>query len=269
MTTKTIAVHGATGAQGSIIAERLAAAGWQVRALNSANAALDDIDALVDAYAGVDAVVVQLPLVFEPIALTHAESVLAALSKAGIERAVFNPAMAVPPEPIGQPFVDARVRLMRELRGVVPGGATVGPAGLYLENLLQPWSIERIVRAGEVVYPLPAEVPTAWVSLYDIGDVLAEALAGGFDPVTLVTGPRPATGNELAAAIGAAVSREVRWAPIEPAEYGRLMTPVIGRAAATAVAAIYEQAPPPLPAELLRPAPTTPEVWAARQNWTF
>ncbi len=273
MTTKTIAVHGATGAQGAAISGRLAAAGWVVRPLNSRNADLSDIDSLVSAYTGADAVLVQLPLLFEPIVVRYAETILGALTKAGIEQAVFNPATGLPPEPIGVPFIDARVHLMRELPGAVAYGTTIGPAGRYLENLLQPWSIRRITQDGVVAYPLRAGVPDEWVSLDDIGDRIAESLASGTESgVTLATGPAAVTGDELAAAVGAAVGRPVRWVQVPPAEYGRLMAPVIGETAAEAVAGIYEQAaaapPPPLPAELVWRTTTTPAQWAARQDWT-
>ncbi|QBS39708.1 hypothetical protein [Nocardia sp. CS682] len=273
MTTKTIAVHGATGAQGAAISARFAAAGWAVRPLNSRNADLSDVDALASVYTGADAVLVQLPLLFDPVVAGYAETILAALTKAGIERAVFNPATGLPPEAIGVPFIDARVHLMRELPGAVAYGTTIGPAGRYLENLLQPWSIRRITQDGELVYPLPAAVPDEWVSLDDIGDRIVEALAGGTDGgVTLATGPTAVTGDELAAAVGAAVGRPVRWVQVPPAEYGRLMAPVIGETAAEAVAGSYEQAAAapqlPLPAELVWRTTTTPAQWAGRQDWT-
>src|SRR5688572_24320161 len=132
--TSTITLHGATGTQGRHIAARLRAAGHTVRPLDSRAVDLTDVDSVVNAYAAADAVVVQLPLVFDPTAHVHAQTVLAALAKAGVTRAVFNPGMTLPPQPVGVPFVDARITLAQ---GLVGGGtgAVVGPAGPYLENL--------------------------------------------------------------------------------------------------------------------------------------
>jgi hypothetical protein len=66
----------------------------------------------------------------------RADTVLAALAKSGVARAVFNTGGGIPPAgPIGVPFVDARVRLAAGLPGAVPVASVVGPASTYLENL--------------------------------------------------------------------------------------------------------------------------------------
>jgi uncharacterized protein YbjT (DUF2867 family) len=64
MNIKTIAVHGATGSQGAPVAALLSAAGHRVRPLSRATGAdLLELASLEAAYAGADAVVLQLPLV--------------------------------------------------------------------------------------------------------------------------------------------------------------------------------------------------------------
>lgn len=272
MTRMIIAVHGATGTQGSHIARRLRAAGHQIRALNSASAELTDAGSLLRAYDGAHAVVVQLPQVFDPIAITQAESVLTALGKAGVPRVVFNPGMPLPPGPIGAPFVDARVLLADRLPEQVGSASVIGPAGPYLENLVQPWSVRRVRESGGLVYPLPERAPVPWVTLDDLGDVIAATLTDDRPPARLVVaGPEPVTGDRLAAAVAAAAARPVRYEQVEPAEYGRLIEPVMGAKAAAGVADVYEQAsaapPPPLPADLLRLGTTTVEEWAVRHDW--
>lgn len=274
MTTTTVAVHGATGTQGSHIARRLYAAGYEVQPLDSTTLDMTDVDSVIRAYTGADAVVVQLPLVFGPVALTYAETVLAGLAKAGVARAVFNPGMPLPPTPVGVPYVDARVALATRLPAAVEVTSVIGPAGPYLENVRQPWSTRRIRDRGELAYPLPEAIPVPWVTLDDLGDAIADALREDRPPaVTVLAGPEAATGDQVAAAVGAGAGREVRWVPLAPAEFQRLLTPVIGADAAAGVAAVYEQAaaappPPPPPAGILRLAPTTARQWAARQDWT-
>jgi len=269
MTTTTVAVHGATGTQGSHIARRLHAAGYEIQPLDSASLDLTDIDSVTRAYAAIDAVVVQLPLVFDPVAITYAETLLAALAKANITRAVFNPGMALPPTPIGVPYVDARVALATQLPAAVDVASVIGPAGPYLENFLQSWSTRRIRDRGELAYPLAAAIPVPWLALDDLGDAIAAALGEDRPPaLAVLAGPEAATGDQIAAAIGAGAGRTVRWVR-------QLLTPILGAEAAAGVAGVYEQAaaappppPPPPPAEVLQLAPTTAQQWAARQDWT-
>jgi len=273
MTTTTVAVHGATGTQGSHIARRLHAAGYEIQPLDSASLDLTDIDSVTRAYAAIDAVVVQLPLVFDPVAITYAETLLAALAKANITRAVFNPGMALPPTPIGVPYVDARVALATQLPAAVDVASVIGPAGPYLENFLQSWSTRRIRDRGELAYPLAAAIPVPWLALDDLGDAIAAALGEDRPPaLAVLAGPEAATGDQIAAAIGAGAGRTVRWVQVTPAEYRQLLTPILGAETAAGVAGVYEQAaappPPPPPAEVLQLAPTTAQQWAARQDWT-
>ncbi|GAB4588321.1 SDR family oxidoreductase [Nocardia sp. IFM 10818] len=272
MTSKTAVVHGAGGTQGAAIANRLRAAGWEVRALGSATVDLTDLDSVLAAYTGADAVVVQLPLEFTPTAVTYAETILAALAKSPVPQAILNPGSPLPPEPIGRPYVDARVLLARGLPAAVDRAAVMAPAGPYLENLVQPWSVRRVRSTGELAYPFPADLPIAWSTLDDLGDLIAAALAGRHpNPLSLVTGPEPLTGHDIAAAVATATGRDVRWTPVTPPAYGELLVPVIGAAAAAAIAAMYEQQattpPPALPAELLHRGPTTVTEWARRQGW--
>ncbi|WP_169984535.1 SDR family oxidoreductase [Microbispora sp. H10836] len=272
MTKMIVAVHGATGTQGSPVVRRLRALGHQVRPLNSASADLADAASLAAAYKGADAVVVQLPQVFGEIALRHAASVLAALCEAAVSRVVFNPGMPLPPDPVGVPFVDARVLFARDLPARVEAASVIGPAGPYLENLVQPWSARRVREHGELVYPLPAETPVPWSSLDDLAEAVGEALAGAEPPARLVvTGPEEVTGDRLAAAAASAAGRPVRYLWVEPAEYARLITPVVGREAAEGIAGFYAPAaaaaPPPIPEGWLHRGTTTVERWAARQAW--
>jgi uncharacterized protein YbjT (DUF2867 family) len=264
-----VAVHGATGTQGNAIATGLEAAGLVVRPLSSRTVDLADVDSIVTAYTGVDAVVVQLPVLFDPAVLDHADRILAALAKAGVHRAVFNPATALPPTPIGVPFIDARVQLAGRLPSIVDRAAVVGPASVYLENIVQPWSLRRIAERGELMYPLPAETPVPWLALADLADAIAKALLADTPaPVTYLAGPEALTGPELAAAIASAAGRPVRWVHTPPAEYRDLLTPMLGGEAAAGIAAAYDgPPPPPVPAHLRQIGTTTAHRWAATQHW--
>lgn len=274
-------VHGATGTQGTAIVRRLRAAGHQVRAVarhprpsgdpGVAPFAADllDLDALAAAYTGAAAVIVQLPLDFAADGVRRADAVLAALAKSGVPRAVFNTGGGIPPaEPIGVPFVDARVRLAAGLPGAVPLASVVGPASTYLENLAADWSRPLVHEHGELRYPLPESLPNAWVAADDLGTVVADLLAAPAPAAArLVAGPSALTGPEVAAEIEAATGRRVRWQTVSPQDYARMLAPHLGETVAAGIAAAYEHpAPQPDPA-LVVPGPTGVRAWAASQDW--
>lgn len=272
MTSLKIAVHGATGSQGSAVVRELLAAGHSVRAIarkpavqegvEPVAADLTDVDALVSAYTGVDGVALVLPIVFDEIALTQAKTVLNALTKAGVPRVVFNRSGGVPESPIGVPFVDARVLLSTELPSVVGTVSLVAPAMTYAENLSAPWS-EPLIAEGEVRYPLPAELAVPWVTSGDVGAVITDLLAVP-DParVVAVAGPEDLTGDQVAAAFGPTV----RWRTVTPGEYEDMLRPYIGDVAAAGIAGSYQN-PAPLPdASIIRRGTTSLREWAASRN---
>ena len=274
-----VAVHGATGTQGAPVVRRLLAAGHSVRAIardpgrlpaGAAPAAADllDTEALIAAYTGVDAAVVQLPLVVDHSAMAQAESVLAALGKAGVPRVVFNVGGPMPHGPVGVPFLDARNLLRVHLPEVVATVSLVGPLATYQENLAAPWSAP-LVAAGEVVYPLPAEAPIAWLAVDDLADVIAELVTQPAPvAVAVLAGPEDLTGPQVAAELSAVVGRPVRWRTLTPPEFADLLRPHLGDAVAAGMAAGYE-APPPAPdPAVIRRGSTTLRAWAARQPWS-
>jgi uncharacterized protein YbjT (DUF2867 family) len=285
MSTSTVVVHGATGTQGAALARRLLTAGHRVRAVVRRTPArglhpqatpvvadLLDTGALADAYLGADAVVVQLPLEFAAgTAAAQARSVLSALRKAGVPRAVFNAATALAPEPVGVPFVDARVLLAAELADAVPLASVVAPASTYMENIAGPWSWP-LVRAGELAYPLPASLPNPWLALDDLGDTVADLLsAAAPPPLQVVAGPQALTGDDAAAELSRALDRPVRWRTVEPGEYERMLAPHLGPEAAAGVAGAYAPPPPgtpPAPSPdpaVVRTGTTTLRDWAVQQ----
>lgn len=268
MRSSTIAVHGATGTQGAPVVRHLLGHGHTVRAVTRrAGADLTDVQAMTDAYRNVDAVVLQLPLVFDDTAVRQAEAVLAALGKAGVPRVVFNTSGGLPESPVGVPFVDARALLRTELPSVVGTVAVLAPAATYAENLSAAWSAP-LVAAGEVRYPVPAQAPIPWVAAADVAAVVADLVtADDPTPAQLLAGPEDLVGDEVAARLSHAVRRPVQWRTITPAEYEDMLAPHLGPAAAAGVAASYA-APSPAPdPTLIRRGTTTLEEWARRQPW--
>src|SRR3954447_3352091 len=183
-----VAVHGATGIQGAAVARRLLRDGHRVRAVarrpdgapgcEPFAADLLPADALSSAYSGVDAVVVQLPLVFDDSALRQAECVAQALWRSGVRRVVVNAGGPVAPAAVGMPYIDARVALLAALDGGPFAVTVIEPIAPYMENFCTPWSAA-LLRDGVLAYPLPADVPIPWLALDDVADAIAAALASG------------------------------------------------------------------------------------------
>lgn len=283
MTPLNVLVHGATGVQGAPIARRLVAAGHHVRSVSRRGNAsgidgvatlagdLGDVDSLAAAYGDVDAVVVQLPLVFTDVAVTQADNVLAAIERAGVRRAVFNASGPISPVPIGVPYVDARTRIVHGLAEVTEAATVVGPVGPYMENLASPASARRILD-GELAYPVPAEVPMPWVALDDLAGVVADVLVAPRPPaLRIVAGPAALTGEAAAAELAAATGVDVRWRTITPQEFERQLVGQIGPEAAAGIAAFYaagpDGSPPPPDPSTVAVGPTHLREWAAGIDW--
>ncbi len=280
-----IAVHGATGVQGAAIVRRLLRDGHHVRAVaryreqspelprgcEPVVAGLGDAQALARAYAGADAVVVQLPGTFDETALRQAEHLAEALLSSRVPRVVFNTSGPSPSEPVGIPYIDARLVLREALECGTFDLTVVGPMGPYMENLVAPWSAP-LVRDGILAYPLPAEAPVPWVALADLAEQIAAAIGGDVSQPVLVCGPRPLTGDEAAAALGRGLGRPLEWKTIEPREFGEMMRPYTGDEFADGIAGLYAAMaagpPPPAPdPALVRAGQTELEAWARGQAW--
>lgn len=285
-TSLTVVVHGATGSQGLPVVKALLAAGHHVRGLartpsllaslapgaEPVAADLADANALATAYAAADAIVVQLPLVFDSTAIAQAETVLKALALAGVPRVVVNLGGPVPPGPVGHPYVDARVLLRDGVLDATAPGVAVGPALAYADNLALPASARRVLD-GTLAYPLPAEVPVPWLATSDLADLITELVGTDERCSITLAGPAVLTGPEAARAVGAGAGRQVEWQSISPNEYREMLHPTIGVAAADGIAAMYAAAaatPPPAPdphAVPPRTGTTDLATWASQQDW--
>ncbi len=284
-----VAVHGATGAQGRPVVDRLLAAGHRVRALaRSADptrlpagvepVAVDllDPDPLVAAYTGADAVVAVLPGGAGPdVAVRQADAVLTALARAGVPRAVVNTGGGVWSTPPGVGFLDARTRLVAGLPDAVGTAIVLQPAGGLMENLAERWVVDRLRATGELVGSTPPDAPTTPVAMADLASAAVDALTGTAPPAwTVVHGPAAVTGAEIAARVAAHLGRPVTWTRISPEEHLRGVATGLGERYAANIAALYGAGarvpppdPPPSGARHVRGA-TALADWVPTQRWT-
>jgi uncharacterized protein YbjT (DUF2867 family) len=267
-----IVMHGATGSQGAPVAAHLTAAGHTVRpATRATGVDLEDRASLEAAYTGADAVVLQLPLVYDERALAMGDNAARAAEAAGVRHLVINASGPIPPEPVGIPFIDARHRAA----AADVGRVTVLQPATYLENLNGPASAHRVIRDGVIAYPVPAEVPLAWMSVLDLAVAVERALVRSVAGWFALPGA-PITGHELARCVGEALGRRVRWQTIAPEELGEALRPHLGDHAADGTAAMYRMIasmppapmPDPTPArEALGWAPRDAATWAREATW--
>lgn len=279
-----VVVHGATGVQGAPVARALRAAGYRVRVatrrperasaegFEPVAAALEDADALAAAYAGAAAVVVVLPGPAAPddVAVRQADAVLAALARAEVPQAIFNASGAVWGERVGVPFLDARTRLASGLAGAVERATVVAPTTRYMENLDEPW-VARGLRDGVLRQPAPPGAAARWLALDDLAALVVSLVGASEPPARLaLVGPEALTGDEVAATLGKAVGRPVRWETVSFAEYNLEVAAALGEHYAAGLASLYAPGvdlPAPLAMETTRTGATSLAAWAARRRW--
>lgn len=290
---RTALVIGSTGSQGRPAALALLAAGWQVRALTrdasraadlvergaqAVEADLRDPEALRSVALGADAAYFHLPMsVAGPQGGQVEQAALAALAEAGVGHLVVNVGMALPDEPIGVPMLDGRVAAVRAL--LEQGATVLMPTG-YMENFAAAWSRPH-VRAGELLYPRPADDPVAWVTSEDVGAATVGALAVpdlSRGKRYRLAGPEVLTFTQVAATLGQVLGHPVAFRRITGQEYAGMIAPVLGEELAFGIGAGYDQMPP-FPNPLMAPDTTAAREelgvtftsladWAARQDWT-
>jgi uncharacterized protein YbjT (DUF2867 family)/predicted ester cyclase len=202
-----VAVHGATGAQGRPVIDRLLEAGHRPRAIartvtpsavregvEHASADVSDVDALLKAYTGVDAAVIVLPGgAPDDVAVRQANAILEALRRAGVPRAVFNAGGGIWTRPPAIPFLQARSQLVAGLPDAVGVATVVAPAGGLMENFNETWILERLRRTGELVQSMPADARTRPVAMADIAAVIVDSLTEDAPPARILVQAPPST----------------------------------------------------------------------------
>lgn len=249
----TILVYGATGTQGTPVADQLltkgrhtrvvtrnrsGAAQWASRGAEIAVADLGDADSLAAANDGIDHVVLQLPLQYDfELHEAYGRNAVDAAKAAGVKLMVFNTsAHVISGENVH--VYEARQDVVDYLHASGIPSVVLRPT-FYYENFLGPWIRPAIVNSGVVAFPLPAQFPMSWVSAaetaaYAVAALDRPDLAGKeFD----IGGPEALTGEDIAARFADVTGRPMTYSPIDPGDYERALVPVFGETVAYEVAA--------------------------------
>ncbi|MBM2577435.1 NmrA family NAD(P)-binding protein [Jannaschia sp. Os4] len=248
-----ILVTGATGMQGRPIVDALLARGFAVRALTRrsdpglppavevARGDMDDAASLHAAFAGIDRLVLLLPLAFDAALVRgYVANVIEAARAAEIDLIAFDTSAPVPDAPVGVAAVDVKVEASALLAASGLPVVTVRPT-IYAGNLAAPWTAPGIVQSRTIAYPLAADVPCAWITWEDAAACVAAAVANPalvgrtFD----IGGPEALDGVALAAAFTQARGVEHVYAavPLDAFEAG--LNGALGAPVGTEIAALY------------------------------
>jgi uncharacterized protein YbjT (DUF2867 family) len=302
LTVRTVAVIGASGRQGGAQVRKLLEAGFAVRAISrSADpfggesmpvharviaADLYDEASLVPAFDGAEAVFHNHPMRVRRDRPLLAANVGRAALKAGVRRVVWNVSGWIPDRP-GDPNMYGNNTAAINALWRTGAGATAFGSVLFMDNLLTNWARPFIVNEGRYVYPHNPNLAANWISLDDVARIMIHSIdRPDMEGAWMnIGGPERLKGPQVAAALSAALGREIRFDPCTPDEFGRYLAGAYGNAMtedekahlAQQVADFYRynNTAPTRPfevnAEALRERiPIELETmsnWARRQNW--
>ncbi|MGW7414059.1 NmrA family NAD(P)-binding protein [Streptomyces sp. NPDC054863] len=224
----TVLVTAATGKTGRRVAERLAARGADVRAGSREGKVRfdwEDEGSWGPALAGADAAyVAYYPDLAAPGAVDAMRAFGRVAREQGVRRLVLLSGRGEP---------DA-AEAEEALRGAWAAGSdpasapasdelTIVRSAFFAQNFSEGPMAEGVA-AGEIAFP-GGETAEPWVDADDLADVIVAALTedGHTGQVHEVTGPRLLTFAEVAAEIGRAAGREVRYLPVSVAQYAEAL----------------------------------------------
>ena len=300
MKQETYLVYGATGAQGSAVVSALRAGGKNVRVLlrntdnkslfegHGVEVAFGDLDSpaqLLAASRDIAGVYFALPLQFNADKATlWGRNAIDAAVAAEAPLIVFNTSIvgaAEAGQATGSVAIDIKTELERYLKQATIPSIVLRPT-LYLGNLTAPFATPSIVNDGVLAYPVPAGQKVSWISWEETAAYVVAALQrpdlAARRPTFDIGGAQAITGNELAAAIGKAVGRNVFYFPLPIEQFEAGLSAAFGAETGGALANLYRYMTNPAHVDILnvdlRAARTefaVPQAsidsWAAQIPW--
>ncbi|GGA97125.1 hydroxylase [Brucella endophytica] len=280
-------IHGATGAQGAPLYNLLLKSGKSVlgavrdvsnlKGQPAIKVDLGSVNSLVAAYRDADGVFIHIPLGAEAGRVQYARNIVEAIRQGRPKRVVITTSGAVidqPDTPLQTPE-DSAIAIL--IRGVEESGVShaIMATRLYLENLLLPPVFKPIKLEDALRYPLAGNFAASWCSHLDVADVAARLLTDTAISGIVGVGQLPGlTGPQLADGFASALGHDVSYETIKPQEFGALISPILGAAAASGVVKFYDtlaKVPEDVIAEktsaqrLLNIQPRTVAAWLAEK----
>jgi uncharacterized protein YbjT (DUF2867 family) len=253
-----VLVYGATGSQAQTVPTHLLRAGHQPYVLTrSADTAahhaqagaivvegdMADAARLHELSEGMDAVSLLIPAFANPAEVAnYGRQAIDAAKAAGVKLLVWNTSGPILPVRTGNPADDVRLDVQQHLLDSNLPHIILQP-GVYMENLLGPWTLPFVINEDRVAYPTPADMPVGWIASDDVSALVAAALqrpdlAGSNWPISGLESP---DGPALAQAFSEGLGRKLTYYAMPPQDFGAIVNRLFGPGAGDAVAAGYQR----------------------------
>jgi len=218
-------------------------------------------------------------------AASYGRNVAAAAKAAGLKKIVFNTSCYIADHELGVTGHDGRRDIEQAIRESGVNHVFIEPV-VFMNNMIAPWCKPSIVNHGTFAYPASETLKISFISLDDVGAVMAAALLTDSVDGTRITigGPDALTGNDIAKTLSKVSGREVKFNSLSPTEFAENISELVTGSRVIPEGSVYNgmalfytfynsQPVSPLaidPKTFLDKLPvslTSFEDWAAQQNW--
>jgi len=192
---------------------------------------------------GIEAVALMIPASLpNPLdGLQYAKNVIDAAKTNGVNKIVWNTSAWLSPNKIGIPGEDVKLDIRDYLKNSGLNYVIIEPT-IYMENMMGPFCAPFVKKEKKLAYPTPEAMPIGWISSRDVSAFVVEAIynaqlkADTFQ----ISGVENLSGNYLAEQFSKGVGEKIIYYPQPPKEFGDILRPFVGEAAAAGVASYYE-----------------------------
>jgi NAD(P)H dehydrogenase (quinone) len=251
-----ILVTGSTGFQGGAVVRQLISDGFEVRGfaletddtshlkrsgIEISKGSFDDLDSLINAFTGVDKVVISFPLIFDRNRLLKfAGNVVAAWKKSDVSMFVFNTNLPVFHKEVGLAAFDTKLEIERFFDKEKLPYISLRPT-LYMDNLSAPFLLPVIKANGILPYPVPSGKRIAWMSHNDLAKFVSVSLnrAQLIGQKFYIGGVQQITGEEMANVVSKYAKKPIHFIAVSPDEFESQLSGGFGAETAKEIANIY------------------------------
>ena len=247
---------------------------------------ITDQDSLEAAFKWQDALAMHLPFEHNlAVAASYGKNIAAAAKAAGLKKIVFNTSCYIADRELGVSAHDGRRDIEQAIRDSGINHVFIEPV-VFMNNMIAPWCKPSIVKHGMFAYPASETLKISFISLDDVGAVMAAALqTDAVDGQSVpIGGPEALTGFDIAKTLSKVSGRDIKFSSLSPTEFAENISELVTGSRVIPKGSVYngmalfytfynEQPVSPLavdPDSFLQKLPvklTSFEDWAAQQNW--
>ncbi|MGB7327915.1 MAG: NmrA family NAD(P)-binding protein [Rubripirellula sp.] len=162
---------------------------WKDKGAEVAIGHMDDLNSLVSASEGCDAIFLLIPTFRDTNeeGIGYGVNAIKAAKSAGISKVIWNTAGPVAPEGSEQAATDPGANVVKQMNAEGMTFLGLQPT-FYMENFLGPWTLGRLQKDDVFTYPIPANFKANWVTLR-LDDNCLASHASNDDPLTAMHHP--------------------------------------------------------------------------------